>query len=153
MTVEMLQALSTVAYVIGGLFLLVAVALFFLLEIPKVFGSVTGKTARKAIESIRQQNVSADTQVYKSASVVKPQSKKSVSQANRLKNSTASAQKPLIQSSPQARETTILNAAASETTMLVPPPVTVMPTSSAHMEAEWTIESEMCFVGSEEVVE
>lgn len=49
MTVETLQMLSTVAYVLAGIFLLAAIAIFFLLDIRSVIGDVTGATARKAI--------------------------------------------------------------------------------------------------------
>ncbi|MDD4492782.1 MAG: hypothetical protein PHV32_00280 [Eubacteriales bacterium] len=56
MSVELLQLLSLVSYISAGVLLLVAVALFFLLGVPKLFGDVTGSNAKKAIESIRQQN-------------------------------------------------------------------------------------------------
>ena len=52
MTVETLQMLSTVAYVLAGIFLLAAIAIFFLLDIRSVIGDVTGATARKAIRDI-----------------------------------------------------------------------------------------------------
>ena len=52
MTVETLQMLSTVAYVLAGVFLLAAIAIFFLLDIRSVIGDVTGATARKAIRHI-----------------------------------------------------------------------------------------------------
>ena len=52
MTVETLQMLSTVAYVLAGIFLLAAIAIFFLLDIRSVIGDVTGATARKAIRDM-----------------------------------------------------------------------------------------------------
>lgn len=52
MTVETLQMLSTVAYVLAGIFLLAAIAIFFLLDIRSVIGDVTGATARKGPSGI-----------------------------------------------------------------------------------------------------
>lgn len=39
-----------------GVFLVISVVLFFTLDIPQVISYLTGRTARKAIENIRQQN-------------------------------------------------------------------------------------------------
>lgn len=69
MTVELLQTLSTVSYIIAGVLLLVAVALFFLLNVPKLYGDVSGKTAKKAIEAIRQQNETTGNKAYKPSAV------------------------------------------------------------------------------------
>lgn len=41
---------------------LVTVLLFFVLRIPKAFGDITGRTARKAIKSINEQNEKAKIQ-------------------------------------------------------------------------------------------
>ena len=69
MTVETLQMLSLAAY-IGALVLLVlAVVLFFLLDVPKLYGDVSGRTARKAIAAIRQQNEATGNKAYKPSAV------------------------------------------------------------------------------------
>ena len=65
MSVELLQTLSLVSYVVAGIIALIAVALFFLLDIKKVIGDVTGSTERKAINSIRQQNATSGERLYK----------------------------------------------------------------------------------------
>ncbi len=59
MSVELLQTLSLGAYILAGVFLAVAIALFFLLDVPKLVGFLTGSAARKGIEIIRQQNAGA----------------------------------------------------------------------------------------------
>lgn len=69
MTVETLQMLSTVAYVLAGIFLLAAIAIFFLLDIRSVIGDVTGATARKAIRDIRAQNEASGNKAYKPSPV------------------------------------------------------------------------------------
>lgn len=56
MTVELLQKLSTISFVIAAVFFLAAAALFFLLDIPGVIGVLSGATARKGVEAIRRQN-------------------------------------------------------------------------------------------------
>lgn len=54
---------------LAGLSLIIAVILFFLLGIPSVIGDLTGSTARKAIESIRNQNENSGDKTYKSSAV------------------------------------------------------------------------------------
>lgn len=56
MTVESMQTISLVFYLLAGVMFISAIALFFLLKVPSLFGDITGSTARKAIETIRMQN-------------------------------------------------------------------------------------------------
>ena len=56
MTVEMLNTLSFSSFIASGVLFLTAVALFFLLDIPKVVGEVSGKTAKKSIQQIQKHN-------------------------------------------------------------------------------------------------
>lgn len=49
--------------------LILAVILFFVLKIPKVIGDLTGSTARKAIENIRNQNENTGEKVHKTSAV------------------------------------------------------------------------------------
>lgn len=56
MTVELLQTLSAVAYALTGLFFAVSVVLFFVFKIPLLHSDLTGRTEKKAIAAIRQQN-------------------------------------------------------------------------------------------------
>lgn len=65
MSIELLQTLSMVSYIVAVVLLLIAIALFFLLDIKKVVGDVSGSTARKAIENIRQQNEAGGDKAYK----------------------------------------------------------------------------------------
>ena len=69
MSVELLQTISLVSYIIAGILLLVTIALFFLLDIKKVIGDVTGTTARKAINTIREQNEASGNKAYKPSPV------------------------------------------------------------------------------------
>lgn len=69
MSVQLLQTLSTVAFILSGVMFLVAIALFFLFNVPQLFGEVSGATARKAIESIRQQNEVSGNKAYRPSPV------------------------------------------------------------------------------------
>lgn len=56
MTVELLQTLSMAAYIAAGVLLLTAVALFFLLDVPKLYGDVSGRrqTERQPLRLMKQ---------------------------------------------------------------------------------------------------
>lgn len=69
MSIELLQTLSLVSYIIAGVLFLLAVVLFFVLRVPSLYGDVSGRTARKAIEAIRQQNESSGNKAYKPSAV------------------------------------------------------------------------------------
>lgn len=60
MSVEWLQLLSTAAYVASAVMFLTAVLLFFVFKIPKIFGDISGITARKTIESIKLESKGTD---------------------------------------------------------------------------------------------
>lgn len=61
MSIDVLQTCSIGFWVAAGIFFLIAVALFFLMDIPKLYGEISGRTARKAIEQIRKHNAEALT--------------------------------------------------------------------------------------------
>ncbi len=67
MSVELIQTLSFISYIAAAVLLMIAISLFFILDVPKLFGDVTGTTARKAIENIRRQNEKSEDKAYKSA--------------------------------------------------------------------------------------
>ena len=69
MTYEMYRYLSLGAAIACAIMVVVSVVLFFMLQIPKVIGDLTGRTARKAIEDIRKQNEQSGDKVYRSSSV------------------------------------------------------------------------------------
>ena len=61
MSIDVLQACSIGFCVAAGVLFLTAVALFFLMDIPKLYGEISGKTAQKAIEQIKKHNAEAMT--------------------------------------------------------------------------------------------
>ena len=56
MTVQTWEIISVVSFVLAVAMLAVAGLLFWIDQIPKVIGDITGKTAQKAIEDIRKQS-------------------------------------------------------------------------------------------------
>lgn len=127
MTVELLQNMSLAAYIIAGVLLLVSISLFFLLDVPKLYGDISGRTAKKAIEAIRQQNEETGNKAYKSSAVNEARGKLTdkITLSGRLESSTAGmpisvGTEKFATSSlqPQSNETTVLTDSSNETTVL-----------------------------------
>lgn len=183
MTVELLQTLSLVAYIAAGVLFLVAVALFFLLDVPKLYGDVSGRTAKKAIEAIRQQNESSGNKAYKPSAVNAERGKLTdkITQSGRLQSQTAGlpvsvgTEKFATSTlAPQPNETTVLAEPVNETTVLEQPAgettvltgdlspageTTVLVNNEAAQSAavvapsKFTVDVEMSFTGSSEIIE
>jgi len=69
MTYDVYMNIYMVGLVLAGIMLVVSVILFFVLKIPAVIGDLSGATARKAIENIRNQNEESGEKAYKSSAV------------------------------------------------------------------------------------
>ena len=127
MTVETLQMLSTVAYVLAGIFLLAAIAIFFLLDIRSVIGDVTGA---KAIRDIRAQNEASGNKAYKPSPVNAARGKLTakISPSGRLEpqmagmgGSPGTEKLSTMELTAAAEATTVLTETAAETTVLQQP--------------------------------
>lgn len=120
MTVEMLNNIAMAVYIAAGVVFLVAVALFFLLDIPKVVGELSGSTAKKSIQKIQEHNKNNSGNLVHSnnpnSHVTKP------SKTGRVGVGTEKFSTSALESS--SNETTLLvnkepeNPAANETTVL-----------------------------------
>lgn len=69
MSYEIYRYIFIGAAILCGAMLITSILLFILLRIPKVIGDLTGRTARKAIENIRNQNESSGDKTYRSSLV------------------------------------------------------------------------------------
>ena len=69
MTYEVYNYIFIGAAVASGILLVLSIVLFFLLDIPKVIGDLSGSNAKKGIENIRKQNEATGDKSYKSSSV------------------------------------------------------------------------------------
>ncbi len=172
MTVELLQTLSLVAYIVAGIFLLVAIALFFLLDVPKLYGDVSGRTARKAIENIRLQNESSGNKAYKPSAVNAERGKLTdrITQSGRLESqSTASdihvgtEKFATSMLAPQSLDETVMAGQVNETTILTGD-LFVEAGQTAFLDTgcgysgkgvagEFRIDIEMEYIGSTEIIE
>ncbi len=180
MSVELMQTLSVVAFALAGVMLVVAIVLFFVLNIPRVFGEVSGSTAKKAIEDIRKQNETTGNKAYKPSPVNQQRGKITEkisshgSSKDKDKNVTVSVGTAQLKGTPAAdkssetvilgNETSVLTSEANETSVLENTSAQnefgitdSLVTDPAGLEqipfsGNITVEYEICFVGSNEII-
>lgn len=118
MSIELLSTLSLISFIVAGILFLITIALFFLLDVPKLIGDISGSTARKAIEAIRQQNESTGNKAYKPSSVNVSRGKLTdrISPSGSLQHSSDSLG---IGAQTEKFATTELSAAAAEATSIL----------------------------------
>lgn len=175
MTYEVYRYIFLGGLILACLFLALAVALFFVLKIPRVIGDLTGATARKAIEDIRNQNEETGTKTYKPSAVNRERGKiteKMTRSGKLVKHPTAgmgghitakiSTQELDTEMLP-ADETTVLTneettvlapepaayAPANETTVLSQPMAAPVPVQSAVV---FRVDYEITYVHTQEVI-
>lgn len=163
MSYEMYRYIFLGALIACGVFFVVAVVLFFTLRIPKVISDLTGRTARKAIESIRLQNEQSGDKIYQSSAVNLERGKLTdkISQSGRLmprdatpfgtgviteKISTMELEQP-------AGETDVLDQPVGETDVLAPVAgeTEVLAPVEQPVQA-FTVEYEITFIHTTEVI-
>lgn len=75
MTYEVYMTIFEVGRILAIIMFVVSLVLFFVLKIPAVIGDLSGATAKKAIENIRNQNEESGDKAYKSSAVNKERGK------------------------------------------------------------------------------
>ena len=75
MTYEVYRYIFIGGAVLAAIMFIISVILFIVLKIPSVIGDLTGATARKAIEDIRNQNERTGEKTYRSSVVNKERGK------------------------------------------------------------------------------
>ena len=129
MTVELLQTLSVVSFIAAGVFLLTGIALFFLLDVPKLYGDISGRSAKKAIEAIRRQNDETGAGGYKASTVnaVRGKITDKITHSGRLNIVTSDLPVTVGTSKmPKANETTVLDSSGSKKGAFAPAPETTV---------------------------
>lgn len=165
MTYEMYRYIFLGALIACGVFFVISIVLFFTLRIPKVISDLSGRTARKAIESIRLQNEQSGDKTYQSSAVNLQRGKLTdkISQSGRLvprdatpfgtgviteKISTQnlSVEEPAGETSvlTVSDETSVLDSGIGETA--------VLDASELQAPQEFTIEFEITFIHTDEVI-
>lgn len=160
MSIDVLQACSIGFWVAAGIFFLTAVALFFLMDIPKLYGEISGRTARKAIEQIRKHNAEALTGDIAGAHTGSGVRTEKFSTATLAPEAAAGATTVLT----EAGATTVL-AETGATTVLAESGVTTMLTEPEHPQAagndrqtpeamdDFVLEKELSYAESVEIIE
>ncbi len=119
MSVELLNTLSLIAYILAGIFFVLALVLFFRLKVPALWGEVSGRTARKAIQAMKWKG--EDAEAAPKPTEVQP----ALSERAPL---IASEQKPPLKTETEVRQTEALQKVAQ--TELLPPTAVVSPSES-----------------------
>ena len=66
---EILSVVSIILFVIAVVALIAAIILFIYFRIPRIYGDLSGKTARKSIKQMRQENESRQAQGHQPSAV------------------------------------------------------------------------------------
>ena len=172
MTVELLQTLSLAAFIAPGVLLLISIALFFLLDVPKIYGDISGRTAKKAIEEIRRQNEESGNKAYKPSAVNEARGKLTdkITPSGRLESpktgipiSVGTEKFETSTIAPKTNETTLLSDLGSETTVLEKinddenANTTMLfreeKNKSSKGNSKFTVETELSFSATSEIIE
>ena len=65
MTYEVYRYIFIISAILCGIMLIVSVLLFILLKIPRIINDLSGRTAKKAIKNIREQNEASGEKFHK----------------------------------------------------------------------------------------
>lgn len=167
MTYDTYRYIFIIAAVLCGIMVVTSVLLFILLRIPKVIGDLTGATARKAIEDIRNQNETSGDKTYKTSLVNKERGKLTdkISPSGSLMRDPseplagAMATEKIGTQNLASNETTLLSEGGNETTLLsdVAPggnetTLLAEPAAQAAPAAAFAIEYEITFIHTDEVI-
>ena len=63
-TADILAKVSLASYIIAGVLLVIAIFLWFFFKIPSVMGDLSGRTAKKSIEKMRQTNAGSGNKAF-----------------------------------------------------------------------------------------
>lgn len=89
MTYDTYRYIFMIAGILCGVMVVISIILFFTLKIPQVIGDLSGSTARKAIQDIREKNELSGDKTYKTSTVNQNRGKLTdkISQSGRIAQS------------------------------------------------------------------
>ena len=163
MTYEVYRCIFLGALIACGIMAAISAILFFTFKIPRVIGDLTGRTARKAIEDIRDRNERSGDKTYKSSAVNLQRGKLTdkITQSGKLIRRAESPfgtgviteQLAGQQNTSYSNETTVLDS-APETTVLYPESgeTTVLASFETSQGHGFVIEYEITFIHTNEVI-
>lgn len=79
MSVEVLQIITLIFFVLSGALFVISICLFFAFNIPGIIGNLTGMTAKKAIEDIKAKNEDGDKNQATYSKLIKSKSTEKIS--------------------------------------------------------------------------
>lgn len=88
MSVEVLQIITLVFFVLSGALFVISICLFFAYNIPGVIGNLTGVTAKKAIEDIKAKSENADKNRASYSKLIKSKSTEKISGSGNIGRNT-----------------------------------------------------------------
>lgn len=88
MSVEVLQIITLILFVMSGAFFIIAVCLFFAFNIPGIIGNLSGITAKKAIEDIKAKNEEGGKERISYSRLMKDKHTEKISGSSRLDRQT-----------------------------------------------------------------
>ncbi len=154
MTYETYHTVFLSAGIFAIIFAVCSVLLFVLLKIPKVVGDLSGRTARKGIADIREQNVRTGDKRHKTSAVNLDRGRitdritdsGNIQRVGKTVNTGVMTQKikmPESEEMTETSETTVLPTAEySETVVL----------DEIRMDDDFAIEEEICFIHTDETI-
>lgn len=165
MSVELLQNLSISCFTLAGILLIISVILFFALDVRKLIGDITGSNARKAIETIRQQNEESGNKAYKPSPVNRARGRVTdkITLSGRIEKTVenmtgAVGTEELVMREPEytSEETSVLTGMSQvgeETTLLTSEMGYFGETTLLQEENTFSLDVDMNFIGSTELIE
>lgn len=154
MTYETYHTVFLSAGILAIIFAVCSVLLFVLLKIPKVVGDLSGRTARKGIADIREQNVRTGDKRHKTSAVNLDRGRitdritdsGNIQRVGKTVNTGVMTQKinmPESEEMTETSETTVLPTAEySETVVL----------DEIRMDDDFVIAEEICFIHTDETI-
>lgn len=163
MTYDIYRYIFIGGAILAGIMLVTSVLLFFLLKIPHVLGDLTGRNARKAIESIRNQNELSGDKLYKTSQVnrergkltdkISPSGSLMRDPSGILGGGAMATEKISTQElPPEANETTVLDAANETTVLNSEAGETTLLDAQPDIAPIFQIEYEITYIHTKEVI-
>ena len=172
MTYEIYRVIFYIASGLGVVFLVVSMLLFWLFKIPKVISDLSGRTAKKAIENIRKQNVESGDNRYKvsavnrergrvtdrmtpSGQLIRPQEQINTGVITEKIANNADQEAMILPS--QSEDTELLNKNLNETELLnetrMNETMILSPQTQKNSETTITVAEEICFLHTDVIIE
>lgn len=95
-TAEILSLVSLISYILAGVCLVLVAFFWFFFKIPSVIGDLSGRTARKSIEKMRQANARSGNKAYRASAtnVARGKLTETMEHASKLKKEEIPTAKP-----------------------------------------------------------